>query len=57
MPAAWVCASLQEKESQDELCPSKDCKRDEGVEGLILILLLSLWVLTLVSKGEVPAIK
>lgn len=57
LPEAWVDAPLQEKESQGKLCPRKDCQRGEGVEGQILILLLSLWVLTLVSKGEVLTIK
>lgn len=57
LPAAWVSAHHWENESQGELCPRKDCRKDEGVEGLTLLLLLSLWVLTLVSKGETAAIK
>lgn len=46
LPSAWVSAPRQKKESQGELCPRKGCERGEGVEGLILLLLLSLWVLT-----------
>lgn len=57
LAAAWGSVPLQEKDSQGELCCRKDCKSDEGVKGLILLLLPLLWVLTLVSKGEVPAIK
>lgn len=45
------------KQSQGALCTCKDCKRSEGVKGMILLLLLSLWVPTLASKGKVPTIK
>lgn len=52
---ARVSFAPREKEKEKEKKNPK--KLQKGVEGLILLLLLSLWVLTLLSKREVPTIR